>query len=148
MDNGSQPIHHACMRGHLELVQWLVQQQGASLSAQDRKGDQPVDWARVCGHMGVVEWLVEQAVSSHCSTDPEGSQSEKDETHAEAEAEVAADAPAEGDIKPASGCDLDQVTMHTFTAMTPLQCCNPKHMVLAVFLSRTRQKIPPEWCNP
>jgi ankyrin repeat protein len=36
-NDGWQPIHCACDNGHLELVKWLAEQDGVSLTAEDKK---------------------------------------------------------------------------------------------------------------
>ena len=53
---GGQPIHWACARGHLDMIQWL-HANGAALDVETVDGRTPLDYARQCNHGKVVAWL-------------------------------------------------------------------------------------------
>jgi hypothetical protein len=59
--DGRQPIHFACINGHLEVAKWLSGQAGVSLTAEDKTGRQPIRFACMNGQLEVAKWLSELA---------------------------------------------------------------------------------------
>jgi ankyrin repeat protein len=49
-------LHYACLKGHLDLAQWL-HTAGASLDATDRAGGAPLHYACSGGRLDVAQWL-------------------------------------------------------------------------------------------
>ena len=60
--NGYQPVHAACLRGKLEVGQWLVAQ-GAAIDASDSNGQQLIHYSCSKGHLPIVQWLVSQGAA-------------------------------------------------------------------------------------
>lgn len=69
-----QPIHDACLRGHLDVVKWLAQHYDVLLTVDTKSGRQPVHWAIVGGHLELVKWLSGQEGASFTANDKVGSQ--------------------------------------------------------------------------
>jgi ankyrin repeat protein len=69
---GCQPIHYACDNGHLEVVKWLEEQDGVSLTAEDDDGWQPIHCACENGHLELVKWLAAQDEVSLMATTKAG----------------------------------------------------------------------------
>lgn len=70
LDNGAcQPIHLAAMGGHIELMEWLVDN-GAdpNVPTPNDWGTQPINWAAQNGQAEAVRWLIEHGVDPHTST--------------------------------------------------------------------------------
>ena len=42
---GVQPIHISCEKGHLKVAQWLANEGGVSLTAEDMDSSKPVHFA-------------------------------------------------------------------------------------------------------
>ena len=56
-DDGREPLHLACFKGHLDIAQWL-HSAGASLDATDSDaGWTPLHFACYSGHLEVAQWL-------------------------------------------------------------------------------------------
>ena len=54
---GQEPLHLACLQGHLEIAQWL-HSAGASLNATySTHGETPLHFACLKGHLEVAQWL-------------------------------------------------------------------------------------------
>ena len=64
--DGWQPIHFACQHGHLEVVQWMVDEQHVSPVLMVReslvwntdRSEQPIHLACEAGHLNIVQCLV------------------------------------------------------------------------------------------
>lgn len=66
---GRIPLHYACMNGHVDLIQDLVEARPATLEAQDLNNFTPLIHAIVNGHLQCVEKLL--AYSACVNPDPE-----------------------------------------------------------------------------
>ncbi|KAG8928147.1 hypothetical protein FRC02_007296 [Tulasnella sp. 418] len=67
-------LHHAASRGHLSVVEWLVQNCGALTDLEDKEGETALHKASLNGHLGVVKYLLSseiQAADVH-TTDADG----------------------------------------------------------------------------
>jgi len=53
-----QPLHHAAMRGHLKVVEFLVKQQAIDLNCQDKQKSTPLHIAATYGHKEVAVILL------------------------------------------------------------------------------------------
>ena len=53
------PLHHACEEGHLDVVQYLIDDQKVDPSCRDEDDDTPLHIACVTGQLSVVRLLVE-----------------------------------------------------------------------------------------
>jgi ankyrin repeat protein len=58
--------------GHLEVVKWLAEQDGVSLTAEDQDGRSPYTCACENGHLEVVKWLAKQDGVSLTAEDNDG----------------------------------------------------------------------------
>ena len=71
-EDGWQPLHWACVYGHLEVAKWL-HTQGVDLNAKTNNGYTPLSYAQSNGHTAVVEWLsVSCGVKSRVSSEGMG----------------------------------------------------------------------------
>ena len=43
--NGDTPLHMACLKGHLAVVQYLVEEHGAQVNVGNKTGYTPLHWA-------------------------------------------------------------------------------------------------------
>ena len=65
--SGDIPLHKACYWGHLDIVRYLVSEQGCSTACQNKNGDIPLHVACREGHVDIVRYLVsEQGCSTAC----------------------------------------------------------------------------------
>jgi hypothetical protein len=60
-NDGCQPIHAATLNGNLEMVRWLAQQPGVSLTNETDCGWQPTHCAVDAGHLKVVPTVAREA---------------------------------------------------------------------------------------
>ena len=60
--NGEEPLHLACDKGHLDIAQWL-HSAGASLNATDSEGETPLHIACLQGHLSIAQWLLSAGAS-------------------------------------------------------------------------------------
>jgi len=56
-NDGWTPLHRASWEGHLTVVQYLVEQAGATVEATNKKGQTPLDVAREKKHSDIVQFL-------------------------------------------------------------------------------------------
>jgi len=56
-NDGWTPLHYASCEGHLTVVQYLVEQAGATVEATNKKGQTPLDVAREKKHSDIVQFL-------------------------------------------------------------------------------------------
>lgn len=54
---GSTPLHFAAFRGHVDVVQYLIERHKMRPSSKNDKGQTPLDLARENNHQGVVAYL-------------------------------------------------------------------------------------------
>ena len=57
--NGTTALLWAAGRGHLPVVQWLLQAGGARIDEKDNDGRTALLWAANQGHLPVVQWLLQ-----------------------------------------------------------------------------------------
>eukprot|EP00658_Telonema_sp_P-2_P083726 TRINITY_DN9141_c0_g1_i1.p1 TRINITY_DN9141_c0_g1~~TRINITY_DN9141_c0_g1_i1.p1 ORF type:complete len:380 (+),score=75.53 TRINITY_DN9141_c0_g1_i1:141-1280(+) len=70
---GTTGLMWAAGGGHLELVQWLVSEQGVAADKTDKKGRTALMWAAKHGQLPVLQWLVEEARADVDALMPDGS---------------------------------------------------------------------------
>ncbi|KAG8804699.1 hypothetical protein FRC16_003589 [Serendipita sp. 398] len=58
---GLTPLHGAASRGHVEIVQWLVECTGAMASIEDKEGETSLHKAALNGHLAVIQYLLSSA---------------------------------------------------------------------------------------
>ena len=56
---GNTALHHAAANGHLELVKWLVKEQGMNVSERNQAEETALLLAAQIGKQSVVEWLIQ-----------------------------------------------------------------------------------------
>ena len=64
------PLHDACRRGHIEIVEYLVEH-GANVNVSDNDGITPLHDACRGGHKEIVEYLVEHGANVNVSDNDE-----------------------------------------------------------------------------
>ncbi|CAG7848416.1 SubName: Full=Uncharacterized protein {ECO:0000313/EMBL:CCA71703.1} [Serendipita indica DSM 11827] len=64
---GLTPLHGAASRGHLDIVQWLVECTGAIVSIEDKEGETSLHKAAQNGHLPVVEFLISAGADPNCA---------------------------------------------------------------------------------
>lgn len=57
-ENGLNCLHWACDRGHLDIVQYLVEKCAADVHCLDADGDTALDYARAIGHTVLIDYLI------------------------------------------------------------------------------------------
>lgn len=62
---GATPLYLACQEGHLEIIQYLVQDCGADPHARAYDGMTPLHAAAQMGHNTVIVWLVSTVQAGH-----------------------------------------------------------------------------------
>lgn len=62
---GATPLYLACQEGHLEIIQYLVQDCGADPHARAYDGMTPLHAAAQMGHNTVIVWLVSAVQARH-----------------------------------------------------------------------------------
>ncbi|GAA5942329.1 uncharacterized protein JCM15063_002972 [Sporobolomyces koalae] len=70
--SGLAPIHHAASRGHLDVLQWLVQERDATVDTPDRHGETALHKACLSDRVEAAEYLVQHAAADVDSTDQDG----------------------------------------------------------------------------
>ena len=65
---GATPLYLACQEGHLEIIQYLVQDCGADPHACAHDGMTPLHAAAQMGHNTVIVWLVSVGWAQHGGT--------------------------------------------------------------------------------
>ena len=63
--NEKAPLHYACERGHLQIVEYLISK-GANVEAKDKDGKYAIHFACMKGHLPIVKYLI----STDASVDP------------------------------------------------------------------------------
>ena len=71
-DRGWTPLHSACWRGHLDVVQYLLTSHDANLEATTNAGKTPLHWACWNGHLDVVRYLLSSRRANLEATDIDG----------------------------------------------------------------------------
>ncbi|KAI8079401.1 ankyrin repeat-containing domain protein, partial [Thamnidium elegans] len=56
---GLRPIHFAASRGHVNLVQFLIQSCQVDIDAIDKEGETALLKAAYAGHLSVIQYLVQ-----------------------------------------------------------------------------------------
>lgn len=67
--DGSRPLHWACKVGSIEIVQNLMDQQGAEVNVEDHSGATPLDWA--IRHHGNSHDIVQYLIGRGCASSEE-----------------------------------------------------------------------------
>ena len=66
-NNGDTPLHVACHKGHVDIVRYLVSEEGCSTACQNNDSDIPLRLAYNGGHVDIVRYFVsEQGCSTAC----------------------------------------------------------------------------------
>jgi len=65
---GKSPLHLAANKGHLSIVEYLVNQK-ADINAKNQDGNTPLHYAAANAHLSVVEYLVNQKVDINAKND-------------------------------------------------------------------------------
>ena len=60
-DDGRMPIHHACLNGHLNIVQYLIEELKCDASVRDKSGWTGLQYACKSVHMHIVKYIID-----HC----------------------------------------------------------------------------------
>ena len=64
---GRTPLHHACDRGHMDIIQYLIKEKHCSPVVVDNEGRSPLHVACLCGRTSVVKWLLQDGrVDAEC----------------------------------------------------------------------------------
>ena len=71
--HGEEPLHLACLEGHLDVARWL-HGAGTSLDATTNRGDTPLLYACMKGKLNIAQWLHSVGASLD-ATDSEGNRS-------------------------------------------------------------------------
>ena len=59
-DDGDTPLHVACRRGHVDIVRYLVSEQGCSAVCQNKNGNTALHVACYWSHVDIVRYLVSE----------------------------------------------------------------------------------------
>lgn len=62
-EDGLLPIHWAADRGHVAIIECLIQY-GANINSRDGDGQTPLHYAASCGHVDVVKYLISSRAES------------------------------------------------------------------------------------
>ncbi|KAI8638192.1 ankyrin repeat-containing domain protein [Parasitella parasitica] len=69
---GLRPIHFAASRGHVDLVEYLVETSQCQVDATDKEGETALLKAAYAGHLAVVMYLVNKANANYLRQDRDG----------------------------------------------------------------------------
>jgi ankyrin repeat protein len=65
-DNHSTPLHKASLCGHLDIVEYLVEEQQCDLECMDQSGKTPLHCAAKGGRLNVAEYLITRKAARMC----------------------------------------------------------------------------------
>ena len=68
--DGDQPLHQAAMRGHLDMVRYLMEEVGANPRVRDNYGRSSLHIAVFNGRLEVVRYLIEERGMDPTEADP------------------------------------------------------------------------------
>ena len=87
-DDGREPLHLACFKGHLDIAQWL-HSAGASLDATDSDaGWTPLHFACYSGHLEVAQWLCSAGADATLKTNDGNTPAQLLQRHARSTAQL------------------------------------------------------------